>query len=89
MVRYYAAAMVLIAIGGWLLVRYGGEPFVRRLILLGVLGLVIAATLVQFRVRCPRCGTHLGRQTRLLLPPRCKTCRVAFPRPARSSQDVV
>jgi hypothetical protein len=45
-----------------------------------VVALVVAGAVVQFRERCPRCRTLLGRQGRVLLPPQCSSCGVFFPR---------
>lgn len=78
MVRFYALAMIaltaaIVAVGLW-----GDSTAVRRAVLIAILGLVLAATWVQFRECCPRCGTRLGRQSRLLLPPKCRHCGVKF-----------
>lgn len=34
--------------------------------------------LLQFSVRCPRCGYRIGRRSVLLLPSRCPRCTVSF-----------
>lgn len=88
MIRSYAMAMMVIAAGAGLAVFYGEIPAVRRVVLLGVLVLVVAVTLVQFRERCPRCGSRLGRQTRLMLPDACKVCGVQFPRPPKLDSEL-
>ena len=49
---------------------------------LGLLAVTLAVgAYVQFRERCPRCDTRLGRQARFILPVLCKSCGVEFPRP--------
>ncbi len=49
-----------------------------QLALVPALGLVVAAGFVQFSARCPSCGYRLGRQSRLLVPVRCRSCRVSL-----------
>jgi hypothetical protein len=88
MIRYYAMAMTVIAIAAALAVAYGDIVWVRRSLLTLVLALVLAATFVQFRERCPRCGSRLGKQSRLLLPDKCKTCGVVFERPPRLDSEL-
>lgn len=77
---YYGIAMCLIAGGFYLATRYGAEAWLRPALLVMLAGLVAAGAYVQFRERCPRCGTLLGRQSRFVLPAKCKSCGVAFPR---------
>ena len=88
MIRYYAMAMVVIAIAAALAITYGDIPWARRSVLALVLALVLAATVVQFRERCPRCGSRLGTQSRLLLPDRCRTCGVRFERPPKLDSEL-
>src|SRR5918992_3724284 len=72
MIRYYAMAMTVVAVGVGAAYLYGEEPWARPLIIAVVLALVLLATLVQFREKCPRCGSRLGRQSRLILPDTCR-----------------
>jgi len=88
MIRTYAMAMTVIALGVGVVVAYGEHPLVRFLVLATVLGLVLLATIVQFREKCPRCGTRLGRQSRLILPDQCRTCGVEFARPPRLDSEL-
>lgn len=80
MYAFYGAAMVLIATGFWLMYRFGEQAWVRPTLLVMLLGLMAGGAWVQFRERCPRCGTLLGRQSRFILPNKCKSCGVGFPR---------
>jgi hypothetical protein len=86
MIRYYAMAMTAIAIAAALAVTYGETPWARRSVL--GLVLVLAATVVQFRERCPRCGSRLGTQSRLLLPDKCRKCGVLFERPPKLDSEL-
>lgn len=83
---FYGIAMALIT-GGFILFSYRGyEPWVRPFLLALIGVLVIVGGYVQFRERCPRCATLLGRQSRFVLPNKCKQCGVAFPRPDEQHQ---
>jgi hypothetical protein len=81
MARYYVTAMTLILIAAALAIAYSDVAWVRRAALILVLALVVGATVVQFRERCPRCGWRLRTKSRLTLPERCRGCGVAFERP--------
>ncbi|HEX2334869.1 MAG TPA: hypothetical protein VHI72_00195 [Hyphomicrobiaceae bacterium] len=81
MFMFYGIAMVLLALAGGLVLFFGDLAWVRRAALAAVLILVVAATFVQFRERCPRCGLRLGSQSRLFLPEQCRRCSVVFARP--------
>ena len=59
MFLFYGIAMVLLALAGVLMLFFGDLAWVRRAALAAVLSLVVAATFVQFRERCPRCGLRL------------------------------
>lgn len=80
MYAFYGAAMILIAVGFYLMSQFGEQVWVRPALLAMLLGLMAAGAWVQFRERCPRCGTLLGRQSRFILPNKCKSCGVGFPR---------
>ena len=88
MIRYYAMAMTTIAILAALAVTYGESPWARRSALGVALVLVLAAAVVQFRERCPRCGSRLGTQSRLLLPDKCRKCGVVFERPPKLDSEL-
>jgi hypothetical protein len=87
MVRLFVAAMTLLlfalllkALGdlpGWLELTTGAG-----FIILAVLGVVL-----QFSARCPRCGFRVGLQSRLILPPACVRCGVAFHERSRASDE--
>ncbi len=87
MYLYYGTAMGLIT-GGFVLFSYkGNEAWVRPFLLVLIAALVVVGGIVQFRERCPRCATLLGRQSRFVLPNKCKRCGVAFPRPDEQHQS--
>ncbi len=85
MFAFYSLAMALLALAAALLFWFGELAVMRRATLLGVGVLFLAASFVQFRERCPRCGLRLGRHGRLLLPERCRGCGVAFELPPAGS----
>jgi len=78
MLVFYGIAIALLALAGALMLLYGELAWVRRAALALLLALIGAATLVQFRERCPRCGRRLGWHGRLYLPAQCPGCGVAF-----------
>lgn len=83
MLGFYAFAMVAI-MGAISVASVLGHSREGRLLVIGVLMLlVLAGAFVQFRERCPRCDARLGRQSRLMLPEKCRHCGVEFPRPER------
>ena len=86
MIAFYASAITLIAIAMAAAVTFGDVVWLRRSLLGLVLALVAAGSFVQFREKCPRCGRRLGSQSRLLLPVRCRGCRVEFERPPPRDQ---
>jgi hypothetical protein len=88
MIRYYAMAMTVVAAGVGAIYLHGEKPWARPLILAVVLAIVLFATWVQSRERCPRCGSRLGRQSRLILPDTCRVCGVKFPRPPRLDSEL-
>ena len=57
---------------------FGFSPRGALLAFSALLVLALAAMVIQISQKCPRCGYRLGRQTRLLLPDRCKKCGVAL-----------
>jgi hypothetical protein len=80
MIRFYMLAMVLISLGFVAVWAYRDLAAVRIAVLLGVGALTVIGAWVQFRERCPRCSSLIGRQARLILPLKCKHCGVEFPR---------
>lgn len=80
MVRFYSFSMVAIGAFVLLLWGFGTERWARMSVIAGIAVLMAAGAWVQFRERCPRCNTLLGRQSRFMLPMRCKVCKVEFPR---------
>ncbi len=80
MTLYYVFAMVAIIAAYTYAERVGDSSEGRWMVVALVVALVAGATYVQFSGRCPRCRTPLGRQTRFVLPQKCKVCGVAFPR---------
>lgn len=80
MVRFHMFAIPLLALSGLAVYTYSDVAWVRRSVLVFVAVLTIAATVVQFSEKCPRCGSRL--RVRLFrLPARCHYCGVAFERP--------
>lgn len=87
MIRFYGFAMVMIVLATLLLWAYGTERAVRLAVVAGIAVLMASGAWVQFRERCPRCRSLLGRQSRIMLPMRCKVCRVEFPRQPRRGDE--
>ncbi len=81
MYRYYAFAAVAMLATLAFAQRYGESAASQLAVLVTVVVLVVAASIVQFHGRCPRCQTRLGRQTRLVMPPACRVCGVPFLEP--------
>jgi len=80
MLLFYGVAIALLTLAGALMLLFGELAWVRRAALILLLVLIAAATFVQFRERCPRCGRRLGSQGRLFLPVQCPGCGVEFAR---------
>jgi hypothetical protein len=80
MLFFYGIAIALLALAGALMLLFGELAWVRRAALILLLALIAAATFVQFRERCPRCGQRLGWHGRLFLPAQCPGCGVEFVR---------
>jgi hypothetical protein len=80
MLFFYGIAIALLALAGALMLLFGELAWVRRAALALLLALIAAATIVQFRERCPRCRRRLGWHGRLFLPAQCPGCGVEFVR---------
>jgi hypothetical protein len=79
-VRFHSVAMTVLVLSAAAAYFYSDVPWVRRSVLALVAVLVVAATILQVREKCPRCGSRL--RTKLFrLPARCHYCGVAFERP--------
>jgi hypothetical protein len=75
---FYGVAIAVLGVAVGLMLAFGDLAWVRRTAL-GVLSLLlVCATALQFRQRCPRCRTRLGAHGRLFLPEQCCGCGVAF-----------
>lgn len=80
MLVFYTIAMLLIS-GAVVFIAFAGDQQWARLSVIGMIVTLMAiGWFVQFRESCPRCGVKLGRQARVLLPVKCKSCGVQFPR---------
>jgi hypothetical protein len=80
-VRFHVVAVPLLIAAAALVFLIGDAAWVRRLALGLVLVLVVAASVLQFSERCPRCRARLRVKTLMRLPDRCGFCGVAFERP--------
>ncbi|MFW6078509.1 MAG: hypothetical protein ACODAE_02745 [Gemmatimonadota bacterium] len=69
-----------------LAMEYFGDPpaWLSYLAFVVVLAFAVAAALLQFSVRCPRCGVRIGLQSRMIVPDRCRRCGVRL-RPPRDA----
>ena len=78
MMLFYAAAMTVIIGAALLLPRIPQTTWAPRATLAVLAVLIVAGAIVQFRERCPRCLTRIGRQSRFVLPRQCRKCGVPF-----------
>jgi hypothetical protein len=83
MIRFYAVATGLIVVGCLLALSYGETAWVRRSLLGMTVVLVLAATVLLYRERCPRCHARLRLKSGFMLPDKCPACGVAYGRPPR------
>lgn len=84
--RFYVGGILAI-LAAMLIVYFGGEyTWLRRLALVMGVGLLVAGTIIQRRVRCPRCKGRLGFPSKMRFPDFCPKCRVHFPRPESEAQ---
>lgn len=82
---FYGVAMAAIAGGFYTVLRFQETAWIRPALALMLVALMAAGAYVQFRERCPRCQSLLGRQSRFVLAAKCKSCGVGFPR--RDGED--
>jgi hypothetical protein len=81
MVRFHAVAISILVLCAAAAYFYSDVAWVRRSVLGLVVVLVVAATVLQVREKCPRCGARLRTKTMLRLPAKCQFCGVAYDRP--------
>jgi hypothetical protein len=81
MLRFHAVAMSLLVLSAAAAYFYADIAWVRRSLLVLVVLLVVAATILQVREKCPRCGARLRTKSLLRLPDKCGVCATPFPRP--------
>ena len=84
MTRFHAVAMTLFVLCAAAAFVWSDIAWVRRSLLALVLLLVAAATVLQLREKCPRCGSRLRTKSLLRLPDRCNMCGIPFERPPAS-----
>lgn len=78
MMTFYAVAMTTLAAAALGLPRLVDQSSANRMILALLVVFILAGGYVQFRERCPRCATRLGRQSRFMVPKFCSKCGVAL-----------
>src|SRR5262245_15530689 len=81
MLRFHAVALTILALCAAATYLYSDIDWVRRSLLAMVAALVIAATVLQVREKCPRCGSRLRTKSVMRLPDKCGVCGIAFERP--------
>ena len=81
MLRFHAVAMTVLALCAAATYFYSDIAWLRRSMLALVLLLVVAATILQVREKCPRCGARLRTKSLLRLPDKCGVCGIPFERP--------
>jgi len=86
MTWFHAAAMGVFLLAAVAAFHYGDFAWFRHVLLGLIVILVLAATILQLRERCPRCGTRLRTKILMQLPDKCGACGVAFTRPASASR---
>ena len=80
-IRYYVAALTIMAAGFGLTAFTSIASEFRYVVLLAALVLIAMALYMQLAIRCPRCSARLAVQSPLLLPDACKGCGAAIARP--------
>lgn len=86
LLRRWQRRMVTLFVGTWVYILFviAVDLLVQlptrvvQLALVPVLVLVVGGGWLQFSIRCPSCGYRLGRQSRLLVPDRCRSCGVSL-----------
>ncbi|MGE0854455.1 MAG: hypothetical protein AB7E80_16320 [Hyphomicrobiaceae bacterium] len=81
--RLGAFAATVLAAGLALPHLMAGAEGARYALMLLALAIIAVATVMQLRIRCPKCSARLGTQSALLLPERCAGCGVTIRHPKR------
>lgn len=76
---FHIGAMGALVLAGVVVHNYGDLAWLRRFLLGAVLVLVVGATVLQFRARCPRCNARVRSKILRMLPDKCAACGVDFP----------
>ena len=76
MVRTFVSTWIYFLLVIGLHIFIGPPSWVILLAFAPVLAFVVAGALLQFSIRCPKCGYRLGRQSGLVIPERCRRCGV-------------
>ena len=74
------AAMACFLLAGVIAQRAGTLTYLAHPLLAGAILLLVAASVLQMRTRCPRCRTWLRAKLLRMLPDKCTGCGVDFPR---------
>ena len=87
MLRFHTVAMTLLVLAAAAAYLYSDIAWVRRSLLVLVTALVVAATILQVREKCPRCGARLRTKSLLRLPDKCAVCGTDFERPPTTAGE--
>jgi hypothetical protein len=74
--RFHAAAIPVLLASAMAVLFWSDVAWLRRSLLVVVLALLVIATLLQLRERCPRCNARLRTTMLLRLRERCHYCGV-------------
>jgi hypothetical protein len=80
------AAMACFLLAGVIGQRAGTLTYLAHPLLAGSILLLVAASVLQVRTRCPRCRTWLRGKLLRMLPDKCSGCGVEFPRQPRADE---
>ena len=86
--RLAAFAATLLAAALALPHLFGDSHGVRYALMLVALAIILAAAIIQLRIRCPRCGARLAMQSALMVPEGCKSCGVRIRHPERLDSEL-
>lgn len=81
----YVAAMLGFLLAGLAANRLGDYAWLSQPLLAGAVVLVLVASVLQIRMRCPRCHRRLRSKILRLLPDTCAACGVELPRAPSAS----